>query len=449
MRSRRQRSARRAVREESHPCYTSWPVETSQDAGRIEETSPFVVLERVTPVLLVFLLHGSAAAFYILHGRVDDLPEYWNTWTVQASLLVAASAGVSLVALLTHRVASRALLVAFQILLYVIGLYGEASFPIPLLAWGTALVVEVHQLFSRRSALIASLFTAFVSVLLPRAGSVWNVTIGSPQLVDRLGTATYYVIVVYLTATYTRFRTQRIEERGTRDQMREALLRLTDANVGFQDYAVSAERRGVEDERHRITREIHDTIGYTLTNIIMMTKAAEELIERDHDVLRRLLGDAREQCQDALVETRRTLRAFWAMKTPTVDFPNQIWKTVHTFKLATGIDVQLEFRNLPDVSSPEVRSALHRTLQESLTNAFRHGHATQVTVLFWYDGKRVVISIRDNGNGSKKFKEDIGIGGMRERIEPLGGTVQAQSPAGGGFVIRAWIPLKQNKNVRE
>lgn len=395
--------------------------------------------------VVVALLQVAAILLYLFHSR-DAGPEgFWQSWSTQVSFLIALSVALYPLGVLFPTFSSRVTVLIVQTLVYLISLYGEASFPLPLFAWGTALVLEAQLFFPRTPGVVVSILLALISVALPRAESVWNVSVTDREMVEFIGAVAYYGLVIYLSTLYNRFRLLEGQSRRSVEQLTESLVRLTTANVDFQDYAVSAEKKGVEEERHRITREIHDTMGYTLTSIMMMTKAAEELIDNDSDMLRNLLQEARGQCQDAMNETRRTLHAFWELKTPRPTFRNQVWKIVRTFEFTSGIQVRLEFRNLPEIYSEEIERVLYRTLQEGLTNAFRHGRATEVTVLFWYDGRDISILIQDNGVGSSKFEEDIGIRGMKERFEPLGGVVKAGPGPGGGFEVRGWLPVKSTE----
>ncbi|MCG8477604.1 MAG: sensor histidine kinase [Spirochaetales bacterium] len=400
--------------------------------------------------IFVLLLHASAAFSYISQ-RIDGrfASTFWGTWALQVALLLGISAALSVFSFVARSPYARGSILVVQTGLFLIGTYGEAGNSAPLLAWGTALAFQGFSLFQVRTASVFSVVVALIAVFFPRADTVWDHTVDARHADTSVLSALYYTAMIYLIAMCTRLRQQARSGRHSREQLRESLLRLTTVNIEYQNYAVAAEQRGTEEERQRITRDIHDTVGYTMTNIIMMTKACEQLIDHDHELLRRLLADAREQCQDALAETRQTLQALRAIKTPTVDFPKQVWKTVRTFQLATGVHVDLEFRNLPRIESPSIRGILHRTVQEGLTNSFRHGHATTVSVLFWYDGRGLSVLIHDDGTGSPKVQEDIGIGGMRERVEPLGGTVQAYSPPGGGFVVRAWIPLHETATATD
>jgi signal transduction histidine kinase len=397
--------------------------------------------------VFVLLLHFIIFLLYILYIRIDNSPDFWDEWAIQLTILVTISAILFTCAFLFRGRSSRISLLLLQISIFLICVYGEAAFPIPLLLWGSAIIFEGYLFLDWKSALWFSLCVALLTIFFPRANTLWDVEIYNRHMVDRIASGTYFAVIVYLSAAYNRTREQAQTERVSKERLRESLIRLTKANIGFQDYADLAEQKGVEEERHRITREIHDTIGYTLTNVIMMTKATEELIGIDHELLKNLLNDARAQCQDALSETRHTLRTLWRIKTPEVAFPNHVLKTIRTFEMATGINVILEFQNLPDNISHEICEILHRALQEGLTNAFRHGQATRMSVLFWYDGVGVSILITDNGVGNPKILENIGIGGMRERFEPKGGTVKVRSLKEGGFEVRAWVPLKEHQSA--
>lgn len=395
--------------------------------------------------VIVLLLHLLAILLYLFHSRDVGPGGFWQSWSTQVSVLIGLSAALYALGVPLGALSSRVMILTLQTMVYLISLHGEAAFPLPLFAWGTALVLEAQLFFPWTPGVVVSILLAILSVALPRAESVWNIGVTDREMVEFLGAVAYYGLLIYLSALYNRFRLLEGESRRSMEQLRESLVRLTSANVDFQDYAVSAEKKGIEEERHRITREIHDTMGYTLTSIMMMTKAAEELIDNDSEMLRDLLQEARGQCQEAMTETRRTLHAFWELKTPRPTFRNQVWKIVRTFEFTSGIQVRLEFRNLPEIYSEEIERVLYRTLQEGLTNAFRHGRATEVTVLFWYDGRDISILIQDNGVGSAKFEEDIGIRGMKERFEPLGGVVKAGPGPGGGFEVRGWLPVKSTE----
>ncbi len=95
--------------------------------------------------------------------------------------------------------------------------------------------------------------------------------------------------------------------------------------------------------------------------------------------------------------------------------------------------------NLPWELDPEVDGAIYRLLQESMTNAFRHGGATHVSVRFSVREREIEVMVRDNGRGAEEVEEGIGLAGMRERVERLGGRLSARSITG-GFEVLAYLP---------
>ena len=92
------------------------------------------------------------------------------------------------------------------------------------------------------------------------------------------------------------------------------IARLIDANIGFQRYAKEVEGESVSTERKRVSREIHDTIGYTITSLIMLMEAASDLAEDGKDQLKALLKKGIDQSIFSLDEIRRSLRELRAME---------------------------------------------------------------------------------------------------------------------------------------
>ncbi len=90
--------------------------------------------------------------------------------------------------------------------------------------------------------------------------------------------------------------------------------------------------------------------------------------------------------------------------------------------------------------------AIYRLIQEGLTNAFRHGKATGITIILSYNNGFIYVSIWDNGRGSEKIDEGIGLKGMRERIEALNGKIETTSHQS-GFTIKVKIPVDKNMGV--
>lgn len=243
----------------------------------------------------------------------------------------------------------------------------------------------------------------------------------------------------------THYRNQLVKERVSVAKLRQDVDNLIRANQAFQDYADSIEAVTEENERNRITRELHDVIGYSLTNVIMMMNAGKVLSRSNPAQLDDLFQQAREHADEALQESRKILYALRAIQPTARKGLNAIHHLAQSFQGATAIRVDVAWGNLPQSLGADLDAALFRLVQEGMTNALRHGQAQRVRISFWRFPDRVQAQVWDNGKGVQTVTEGIGLSGMRERFALLGGTVTAE-PVADGFLVTASIPLAQEWN---
>jgi signal transduction histidine kinase len=116
---------------------------------------------------------------------------------------------------------------------------------------------------------------------------------------------------------------------------------------------------------------------------------------------------------------------------------------IFTFKSATGIDVSLEYGNIPKTFNDTVDSVIYQVIQEGLINAFRHGHANNIDIHSWIFNSTLQIKIRDNGIGALFIDEGIGLSGMRERLEEIHGKMTTHNTKT-GFEISIEIPISRD-----
>jgi signal transduction histidine kinase len=185
-------------------------------------------------------------------------------------------------------------------------------------------------------------------------------------------------------------------------------------------------------DRAQISRELHDTLGHSLTVLNVNLELASHLTEgpateaitKAQTLGRMLLADVRE-----VVHSLRDDRA--------IDLKGAL--------VALGADARAPVVHLsiPDdlsVGNPSKAHAIFRCVQEALTNAVRHARAGAVLIELSQTTDRLELRIRDDGRVSERFREGHGLQGMRERIETVGGELRVQTAAGQGFAIQAWVP---------
>ena len=256
---------------------------------------------------------------------------------------------------------------------------------------------------------------------------------------DLLSFALYTSVVILPACLITRYREEKIIREREVGRLSTAVTRLTNASTGFMEYASAVEERSTISERHRIAGEIHDVVGYTMTNLMMMMEAAMDLAPTNPEKFRSMLSTAREQAELSMKDIRQALHILRSEEVQPVMGIRAIQRLVNIFRKATGISVHVEYSNLPWTCGEEIDSAMYHTVQESITNAFRHGKATEIRIIFWQDDAGIRLSIRDNGSGVVHFSAGLGLTGMKERLEKLKGRFVANNVVG-GFEILAFIP---------
>ena len=220
---------------------------------------------------------------------------------------------------------------------------------------------------------------------------------------------------------------------------RESMRRAVDAEVAAAEQAMAA----VLDERSRIARELHDIVAHAVSMMVVQAGAAGQVVEEDPAFVRRALDTIRSTGADALSEMRRVVAMLkdadepGALEPqPGLDAVPQLVADARSAGLTTRFDVVGEARPLP----AGVDLAAYRIVQEALTNVRRHAAASQVRVELAYDEQEVRIEVTDDGIGSADASGGNGLVGMRERAALYGGSVEAGTVNGTGFVVHAVLP---------
>jgi signal transduction histidine kinase len=229
--------------------------------------------------------------------------------------------------------------------------------------------------------------------------------------------------------------------RSTRENRRmDALVdRLSKANLRYQEYAKSIEESSMETERKRITREIHDIVGYTLTNNITMMEAITDMIHKNPLGVAHLVDMARDNAQDGLARIRESLYLLRRTGTHVLTGVEALRRLLRVYHHGTGVEVNLQTGDTPWDFPEEIDSAFYHMVQECLINSFRHGRASRVDILLSSGGHGITLRVSDNGSGAVAVNEGIGLGGMRERLVRLGGSLSYRSWEH-GFSVAASLP---------
>lgn len=239
---------------------------------------------------------------------------------------------------------------------------------------------------------------------------------------------------------------------------RELVARLTEQNAALRRDRDQRARIAAQDERTRIAREMHDIVAHSLSVVVVQADGASYTAEHSADFDREHAGRALTTigttAREALAETRRLVGVLRTAEsegsnptdleyTPTevlADLPELVDRVA-----ASGLDVTLS--PLPDTSAVprETGLAAYRIVQESLTNVLKHaGPGAHVTVALTA-GPDLRLEVRDDGRGAAAQDDGHGHGiiGMRERAASVDGSITAGPAPGGGYLVTAALPLRQ------
>ncbi|MEV7036687.1 sensor histidine kinase [Amycolatopsis sp. NPDC051061] len=193
-------------------------------------------------------------------------------------------------------------------------------------------------------------------------------------------------------------------------------------------------RARATDERLRIARELHDVLGHHLALINVQAGAA--LHRRDPAQAEDALGAIKDASKTALQELRATL-GMLRQTEPSLSRVAELAESVGTSGLTVRTEIDGVARDLP----PDVEHAAFRVVQEALTNVAKHAGAKTVVVRLGYGADALSVQVDDDGRGGDA-PPGTGIRGMAERARALGGELTAAPREGGGFRVRARLPVR-------
>lgn len=379
---------------------------------------------RWSDALLAACLVG-VAVLGIVAGNDNNLagdlkPESWWEW------LLVLSPSVPVAFRRSHTAQATVASIGAQIVVWVIGL--SSPFLAPLVLIYTA--ATETSVRSRRVAVGGSgalILTAVVGVL-----TAPDVTIDLLVL-----TALTCVCALVLGVNVA-------------DQRSAASRLAADLAVADIERSVAQERAAVA-ERQRVARELHDIVGHSLSVIAVRSEAAKRVGPSDPSVAIEAAEASGAIARSALADVRRVLSGLREDDTAAELAPPASLEDLPALLAATeqvGVTIELvePLAGAEDVGAA-VAISVYRIVQEALTNVIRHaGPNATVNLRVAVDGSSLVVQIDDDGSHRPQgvvSEHGTGLTGMRERVAVLGGTLDVSPAAGGGFGVRAILPLQR------
>ncbi|MBQ5431470.1 MAG: sensor histidine kinase [Lachnospiraceae bacterium] len=269
--------------------------------------------------------------------------------------------------------------------------------------------------------------------------------------ISLINTFLFIMFMVFLTleqmSEKERIRVLNVRLENTNNQLTEANSQLEDANRKLEEYAKESVKVAQTRERNRLAREIHDTLGHSLTGMVTGIEASIILMDIAPDAAKEQLKAIEEVGRQGITDVRQSVKALRPDMLEKMDLDDAIVKMLDEMKKSTGISIgyicQADLKHL----NQDEEDVIYRIVQESTTNSIRHGKATKIQIEITREKQFLKVKVRDNGIGCGDVTKGFGLHHMEERLHLLGGDLHYEG--GHGFLLETWFPVRWGNEVVE
>lgn len=236
-----------------------------------------------------------------------------------------------------------------------------------------------------------------------------------------------FLLSVCLTFMLNRARKEETNTLFLYDELRRRHFELDEARTRLQQFAVQVETVAGSEERVRIARQLHDDIGHRLIRVKMMMEAAIHMIPTAPEPGMALLEQIRDQLSASMDDMRSAVKRIHY--SPQHEGAYALDQLLEETGRDTGILTSYTIDGVPFQLYPSQQVVLYKNAREAITNALRHGKATEIAVHLRYSEGDVVMEISNNGSVPKEGTRPLhsggmGMKGMDERTRLIGGTLE-------------------------
>lgn len=229
------------------------------------------------------------------------------------------------------------------------------------------------------------------------------------------------------------------------ERMTQELIMVHQVNHELENYAAVSEKIAEDKERKRLAREIHDTLGHALTGIAAGVDACIAMIDINPQATKKQLMVISKVVRQGIVDVRNSLNKLRPGALEQHGFKGAIENMIKEFTSVSDLTISLDYR-LDKVDFENTKEdILFRVIQESVTNAVRHGDATHIDISLYIEDNSLYLKIQDNGQGCEEIHYGFGLKQMKERLGMINGKVAYDGHH--GFLTIVTIPLGRVKSL--
>ncbi len=227
---------------------------------------------------------------------------------------------------------------------------------------------------------------------------------------------------------------------GLNEKLHDANLELKQANQKLEEYAKESEKAAETRERNRLAREIHDTLGHSLTGIITGIEACVMLMDIAPEATKEQLKAIAEVAREGVKDVRRSVKALRPDALEALDLKSALIRMIEGTKRSTSVDIEYRIQAELKFFNKDEEDIIYRIVQESITNSIRHGKADHIWVNIDREYNLLHIHLKDNGIGCSNVQKGFGLHHMEERLNMLKGSLRYNGED--GFTVDASIPIR-------
>ncbi len=228
------------------------------------------------------------------------------------------------------------------------------------------------------------------------------------------------------------------------ENISQELNMINQVNRELKNYAAITERIGENNERKRLAREIHDTLGHALTGIAAGVDATLIIIDKSPEMAKKQLQLVSQVVREGIGDVRNSLEKLRPGALEQSGLNGALQKMILEFtQLSEGLQIDLNY-DIEGVNFDVAKEdALFRVVQESITNSIRHGAASIISIHFYIEDNNLMLEIEDNGFGSMSIQPGYGLTQMKERIAAIHGSIRFDGSD--GFMTFIQVPLQRGE----
>lgn len=255
-----------------------------------------------------------------------------------------------------------------------------------------------------------------------------------------LGSLNILIFIVYMIHLMRVQMSEKDRILSLNDKLNRANEELQLANRQMEEYAKESIKNAETQERNRLAREIHDTLGHSLTGIITGLDACVTLVDVAPDAVREQLKVIADVARNGMTDVRRSVKALRPDALEKMELEKALVEMMDETRKASHVEIEYCCTAELTHYNKDEEEIIYRIVQESITNAIRHGKASKIMIAISMEYHVMNIWVKDNGVGCTHIEKGFGLHHMEERLAMLHGSLNYFTD--NGFILEASIPIR-------